>query len=163
ERNDAVVDQERAVETAQAAYLARCAPGYRTRRVRWSGGTTQVIELGDSAPLVLVHGGLGEASQWGCILSALARRHRVLAVDRPGHGLADPFDYRGVDLLSHARWFLGARWQGLAVATTFVWGERGAFGAPEEAEALAAKNPHFTVVRIPDAGHVPWLDDPEKV
>jgi pimeloyl-ACP methyl ester carboxylesterase len=295
ERNDVVVDQDRAVETAQAAYLARCAPGYRTRRVRWSGGTTQVIELGDSTPLVLVHGGLGEASQWGCILSALARRHRVLAVDRPGHGLADPFDYCGVDLLAHARrflgefldaeglpsvpivansmgglwsvafalqnpervprlvlvgapagmkrtmpiqlrlaampivktvirslmkrpthkstrrfwqqllvahperledhfldlvaasqarncssWFtlidrvvtarglkpefvLGAHWQGLAVATTFVWGERDAFGAPEEAEVLAAKNSRFTVVRIPDAGHVPWLDDPEKV
>ena len=31
---------------------------------------------------------------------------RVLAVDRPGHGLADPFDYRGVDLLEHARTFL---------------------------------------------------------
>ncbi|HEV8718351.1 MAG TPA: hypothetical protein VGX03_36725 [Candidatus Binatia bacterium] len=36
ERNDSVVDQERAVEAAQAAYLARCAPGYRTRRVRRS-------------------------------------------------------------------------------------------------------------------------------
>jgi pimeloyl-ACP methyl ester carboxylesterase len=30
----------------------------------------------------------------------------VLAVDRPGHGLAEPFDYRRVDLLDHARTFL---------------------------------------------------------
>ena len=34
------------------------------------------------------------------------KAHRVLAVDRPGHGLADPFDYRGVDLLDHGRTFL---------------------------------------------------------
>jgi pimeloyl-ACP methyl ester carboxylesterase len=31
----------------------------------------------------------------------------VLAVDRPGHGLADAFDYQGVDILAHARRFLG--------------------------------------------------------
>ncbi|HYO55488.1 alpha/beta hydrolase [Archangium sp.] len=98
---------DRAFELAQAAYLNRCAPGHRTRRVRWSGGTTQVIELGEGPPLLLLHGGLGEAFQWGHILPALARRHRVMAVDRPGHGLADPFDYRGVDLLRHARRFLG--------------------------------------------------------
>jgi pimeloyl-ACP methyl ester carboxylesterase len=30
----------------------------------------------------------------------------VLVVDRPGHGLADPFDYKGVDLLEHAQTFL---------------------------------------------------------
>jgi pimeloyl-ACP methyl ester carboxylesterase len=30
----------------------------------------------------------------------------VLAVDRPGHGLADPFDYRRVDLFEHAHTFL---------------------------------------------------------
>jgi hypothetical protein len=37
------------------------------------------------------------------ILGALALNRRVLAVDRPGHRLADPFDYRGVDLLDHGR------------------------------------------------------------
>lgn len=103
---ESVLNGDRAFEQAQAAYLNRCAPGHRTRRVRWSGGTTQLIELGEGPPLLLLHGGLGEALQWGHILPALARRHRVMAVDRPGHGLADPFDYRGVDLLEHARRFL---------------------------------------------------------
>ncbi|HEX8703872.1 MAG TPA: alpha/beta fold hydrolase, partial [Myxococcaceae bacterium] len=98
---------DRAFERAQAAYLDRCAPGHRTRRVRWSGGSTQLIELGEGPPVLLLHGGLGEAIQWGHILPALARKHRVMAVDRPGHGLADPFDYRGVDLLEHARRFIG--------------------------------------------------------
>jgi pimeloyl-ACP methyl ester carboxylesterase len=96
-----------AFEAAQAAYLQRRAPGCRTRRVRWSGGTTQVIEAGEGPPLLLLHGGLGEAIQWVPLLPALARKHRVMAVDRPGHGLADPFDYRGVDVLEHARRFLG--------------------------------------------------------
>ena len=69
-------------------------------------GETQVLELGSGPPLLLVHGGLGDAFEWVPILPVLARNHRVLAVDLPGHGLADPFDYRGVDLLDHARTFL---------------------------------------------------------
>jgi pimeloyl-ACP methyl ester carboxylesterase len=288
-------DLTRRVEEAQAAFLGRCAPGYRTRRVRWSGGTTQMIELGDGPPLLLVHGGLGEAFQWGPILPALARTHRVMAVDRPGHGLADPFDYRDVDLLEHARrflgdildaeglaavpmvassmgglwavsfaleqpqrvprlvlvgatagvtrdvplqmrlgtvplvktmvrslmmqptrdstrafwkqmlvahperlpddfldlstasqlrnaesWFtlidqsfdfwgmrapllLGDSWKNLTVPTTFVWGDKDAFLRPEAGEAVVANNPGIRMVRIPDAGHAPWMDEPVKV
>lgn len=86
--------------------LARYAPETRVRRVAWSQGATQVLELGDGPPLLLLHGGGDGAFQWVPILPALARNHRVLAVDRPGHGLADRFDYTGVDLLDHARTFL---------------------------------------------------------
>jgi len=286
---------DEAVSRAQAAFLNRCAPGHRTWRARWSGGTTQVIELGEGPPLLLVHGGLGEAFQWGNILAPLARRHRVLAVDRPGHGLADPFDYRGVDLLGHARqflgeimdavglasapvvansmgglwtlslvmatpqrvptlvlvgspagikrelplglrlgtlpvlktlvqslmkrptrdsvrnfskqllvahperldddyldvsvasqirntpsWFtliertftfrgmrpefvLGERWKNLSVPTTMIWGDKDAFSPPEDGEAVVAMNPKVRLVRIPDAGHAPWLDQPAQV
>ena len=286
---------DRAFELAQAAYLDRCAPGHRTRRVRWSGGTTQIIELGEGPPVLLLHGGLGEAIQWGHILPALARKHRVMAVDRPGHGLADPFDYRGVDLLEHARrflgdildaerlpaasivgcsmgglwalefalahpervprlvligapagisrtlplmlrlgtlpglktlvqsmmrkptrdsvrsfwtqllvvhperlgdelldlltasqqrnapsWFtliersmnvlgmrkdllIGERWKSLLVPTTFIWGEKDAWGAPELGEAVASTHSRVRMVRIPDAGHGPWFDAPELV
>lgn len=285
----------RDLEAAQAAYLDRVAPGYRTRRSRWSGGTTQIIELGEGDPLLLIHGGMGEAFQWGSILPSLARRHRVLAVDRPGHGLADPFDYRGVNLLEHARkfvgeimdaeglssapivaasmgglwgvafaleypervpglalvgapagimraqplmlrlgtlpilkrivrkamrnptrestrsfwkqllvahpenlpddlldllalsqarncesWFtlidrsfdirgmkpellFGERWKKLSMPTTFIWGERDAYGPPDIAEKVAATNPLMRVVRIPDAGHAPWIDQPGRV
>jgi pimeloyl-ACP methyl ester carboxylesterase len=286
---------DRVLELAQASYLTRCAPGYRTRRVRWSRGTTQAIELGEGPPLLLLHGGLGEALQWAHILPALARKHRVVAIDRPGHGLADPFDYRGVEVLPHARrflgeileaeglscvpivaasmgglwaldfalthpervsrlvlagapagisralplqmrlgtlpvlktlvrrmmlrptrdstrafwaqllvahperladdfldaltesqrrnapsWFtlidrafdvrgmkkellLGERWKALQVPTTFVWGEKDAWGSPEAGEAVAATNARLRMVRIPDAGHAPWCDAPELV
>jgi pimeloyl-ACP methyl ester carboxylesterase len=95
------------LELAQAALVARFAPKTRVRELRWSGGSTQALELGSGSPLVLLHGGGDGAYEWVPLLGALSERYRVIAVDRPGHGLADPFDYRGVDLLEHARVFLG--------------------------------------------------------
>jgi len=279
---------------AQQAMLARHAPGTRSRRIRWSGGTTQVLELGEGPPLLLVHGGFGNAFDWAPLLPALARDHRVIAIDRPGHGLADPFDYRGVDFFSHARrfladaldaldiprativansmgglssialaldeparverlallgapagvkvhvpaqlrsmcwpvvgaavralmrrpsregtrsfwrqicvahperlsdehldataasqrhncpsWFgfaerifgkgglrselvLGPRWERLQLPVLFVWGERDAFGPVAEGQAIAARMKNARVVAVSDAGHLPWLDDPES-
>jgi pimeloyl-ACP methyl ester carboxylesterase len=97
---------DRELEAAQAALLARFAPETEVRRIRWSQGETQVFELGAGPPLLYVHGGLSGAFEVVPILAALAQNHRVLAVDRPGHGLAGPFDYRGVDLLDHGRTFL---------------------------------------------------------
>lgn len=98
-------DATRVVEARQAVYLDRIVPGHRILRVRWSGGATQIIEAGQGLPLLLLHGGLGEATQWAPLMPALAGRYRVLAVDRPGHGLADAFDYRGVDMLDIASRF----------------------------------------------------------
>lgn len=103
---------DEALLAAQAAWLERLVPDHRTRRIRWAGGTTQLIESGPvlaahGDPVLLVHGGLGEAFQWAPIIGALAQQRRVLAVDRPGHGLADPFDLREVDLMAHAASFVG--------------------------------------------------------
>ena len=100
------LDRDTELEQAQAKLLAHYAPSTRIRRVRWSQGETQVLELGAGPPLLYVHGGLGGAFEVVPILRALAENHRVLAVDRPGRGLADPFNYRGADLLDHARTFL---------------------------------------------------------
>ncbi len=113
-------EPDRELEKAQVALLARFAPDTRVRRIRWSQGETQLFELGTGPPLLYVHGGLGGAFEVVPILAALAENHRVLAVDRPGHGLADPFDYRGVDLLEHARTFLGDVLDALELATVDV-------------------------------------------
>jgi pimeloyl-ACP methyl ester carboxylesterase len=286
----------RQLEEAQRALLAQRAPETHVRRMRWTLGETQVLELGTGSPLLLIHGGLGDALAWVPILPELARNRRVIALDLPGHGLADPFDYTNVDLLDLARTFLrncldmlelravdvvgsslgglcsvafaiqspdrvarlvlvgmpggykrgvpmqlrmlglpligqplgrlvmsrptrngnrkfwgqilvahpeqlddalldadvasqrrnigshlsfvrcvldarglrsdlilGKRWQELQVPTVLLWGERDAYGAPEEGEAIAALNPNLRVIRIPDAGHLAWIDNPERV
>ena len=100
---DADFELDRRLEAAQATLLAEHAPDARVRRLRWSGGETQVLELGTGPPLLLVHGAFSGASGWVPILPELARNRRVLAVDLPGHGLADPFDYKGADLLELGR------------------------------------------------------------
>ena len=136
---------DQALAEAQEALLARQAPGTRVRRVRWSGGETQVLELGAGPPLLLVHGGGDCAIEWVPVLSELARTHRVLAVDRPGHGLADPFDYRGVDLLEHARVFLGDVLDSLGLDATEIaansmgglWSVAFALASPNRVSRLA--------------------------
>jgi pimeloyl-ACP methyl ester carboxylesterase len=285
----------RAVEIAQAAYLARVFPAHRCSRVRWSGGSTQVIEAGDGPPILFVHGGLGEAFQWAPLFPLLAPKYRVIAVDRPGHGLADPFDYRGVSVRAHACEFLRgvldalhlpsapvvgssmgglwamsfalanpervsqlflvgspagavrqlpfmlrlgtlpgfrliaeqlmarptrasvrqlwsnllvahaerleddfldlsvasqirnyadwlgmidtamnffgirpellleAHWARLQPPTTLVWGDRDAWAGLQVAEAIVAAHPKIRLIRVPDAGHAPWFDDPPAV
>jgi pimeloyl-ACP methyl ester carboxylesterase len=296
---EADIGKYRQVEAAYAALIARYAPDTRIRRLRWSQGETRVLELGDGPPLLYVHGGLGGAFEIVPILPALARSHRVIAVDRPGHGMADPFGYTGVDLLEHARTFLsdildvlelpavdvvassigglwsaafalddpervcrlalvgaaagvtrdvplqlrllclpligqplgrllmsrptregsrkfwgqilvthperlddtlldadvasqrrhieshlslarcvgdaggirrslilGERWQALTVPTAVLCGDRDAFAPASVRKAwdtIAARNPQIQLIRIPGAGHLPWLDEPEFV
>lgn len=291
-------EADRELEKAQAALLARFAPETGVRRIRWSQGETQVFELGVGSPLLYVHGGLSGAFEVVPILAALAKAHRVLAIDRPGHGMADPFDYRGVDLLEHGRTFLrdvldelelptvdvvansigalwsvafaiedptrvshlvlvgapvglsrrpplrllpigfpligrrlgryvfsnatrdgnrkfwgqllvehpervddllldvdvahsrrnvesmvglvtciadarrlgyrrelifGKRWETLTTPTLLVWPDGEAFGSLGDAESVVASNPNLRLVRIAGAGHMAWIDEPERV
>jgi esterase len=44
------------------------------------------IEMGEGAPVVLLHGLFGAARNWGGIQKRLAQRHRVLAMDLRNHG-----------------------------------------------------------------------------
>lgn len=157
---------DRSIEAAHAAVLERLAPGTSSRRLRWSQGETRVLELGDGPPLVLVHGAFDNAALWAPILAALATHRRVLAVDLPGHGLADPFDHEAADLATLSATFLGdvldglaldrvdlvgcslgrlrpdlclgERWQALGVPTVFLRGEHDVFVSRPVKEAWAA-------------------------
>jgi pimeloyl-ACP methyl ester carboxylesterase len=54
-------------------------------------GTRLRYEIGgDGPPVVLVHGLGGARSNWIAVAPELARRHRVLALDLPGHGGSQP-------------------------------------------------------------------------
>lgn len=155
---------ERELEAAYAALLARFAPDARVRRIRWSGGTTQLIEAGTGAPLLYVHGGLGGAYEVVPILAALAQNRRVLAVDRPGHGLADPFDYGGVDLFDHGRTFLRDVVDALELASVDVAANSlGGFlsvafalGDPSRVSRLALVGVPFGIARRPPLAMLPF-------
>jgi pimeloyl-ACP methyl ester carboxylesterase len=65
----------------------------------------RVMESGEGAPVVLVHGGGGVGATWAPLVARLSGV-RLVVVDRPGFGLSGGFDYRGVDLRQHAVAFL---------------------------------------------------------
>jgi 2-hydroxy-6-oxonona-2,4-dienedioate hydrolase len=45
--------------------------------------------------------------------------------------------------------------------TYFLWGSDDTFGGVEVAQRLAAALPSADLEMLPDAGHLPWLDDPD--
>ena len=58
---------------------------------------------------------------------------------------------------------LGAGLGSLQMSALILWGERDPWFAPELAHAYGEHVPHATVRRIPDAGHWPWLDQPDVI
>ena len=81
------------------------------RRLQLAGVSTAVLEGGDGPPMVLLHGPSEFALVWLQVLPQLARTHRVIVPDLPGHG-ASAIPDTGVD----ADWVLG--WLGELVEET---------------------------------------------
>lgn len=55
-------------------------------RRRLAGISTPILEGGDGAPVVLLHGPGEHAAKWLRVIPDLATTHRVIAPDLPGHG-----------------------------------------------------------------------------
>jgi len=66
--------------------------------------------------------------------------------------------HRSVDAPALAR--AGAGLGELDQPALVVWGERDPWLAPAFADAYADRLPNATLLRVPDAGHWPWLDQP---
>jgi pimeloyl-ACP methyl ester carboxylesterase len=67
--------------------------------------TYAIVRDGEAFPAVLVHGGVGSATEWVMMADGLAGP--VIIPDRPGNGLTYRIDYRQVDFRSDAaRWLL---------------------------------------------------------
>jgi pimeloyl-ACP methyl ester carboxylesterase len=64
--------------------------GFRAHVARIDGLRTRYWIGGEGPPLVLVHGLGGAAQNFTALAPLLARRHRVLALDLPGHGGSEP-------------------------------------------------------------------------
>jgi pimeloyl-ACP methyl ester carboxylesterase len=64
----------------------------RERRLTLNGVATRVLEGGEGAPIVLLHGPGGHGAHFFRVIPALASGHRVIAPDLPGHGESAFFD-----------------------------------------------------------------------
>lgn len=107
-------------------------------------------------PLLLVHGGMGNAADWAPLIGRLSSTRRVIAVDRPGHGLASPFDYRGVNLWHHAVAFLTEVVDSLAVEKVDVAANSmGGLWAIAFAETRPERVRHLVLVGAPAGSRRP--------
>jgi pimeloyl-ACP methyl ester carboxylesterase len=153
-----------ALRGAYARLLAAHVPGYVSRRLRWARGEADAVDVGEGSPLLLLHGGMGDLLHWLPLMPALARSHRVIAVDRPGQGLSEPFPYdASTDILEHATEFLRGILDdlGLPRATLVgnsmggLWSVAFALRHPDRVERLV-------LVGAP-AGSKRWIPGPARV
>jgi pimeloyl-ACP methyl ester carboxylesterase len=101
-----------------------------------------LLEAGKGEPVVMLHGGDGEAVNWAPLMGPLQKQVRVFAVDRPGFGLSDAFDYRTADLRTHAADFVASMLAALGLeSATLIGGSMGGFFA------LAATLAHPELIR----------------
>ena len=161
---------ETTFEQAERRLFAACDVQVATRRVQLSDPplAVRVLEAGDGPPLLLVHGSGMSASTWAPLMRHLTS-HRLLALDLPGFGLSDPFDYGGRSLREHAVAQLTSLLDALGlervpiVGTSLggMWGLSLAVAAPDRIAALASLgvpavalpgmhgDPAFTVLSTP--------------
>jgi len=108
-----------------------------------------LLESGQGEPIVLFHGGDGEAVTWAPLLAELEPHAHLFAVDRPGCGLSDAFDYRRADLRAHAAACVESILDALDLPTaTVMGGSMGGFFALAGALALPER-----VTRVVLAGY----------
>jgi pimeloyl-ACP methyl ester carboxylesterase len=87
-----------------------------------------VLEAGEGEPVVLFHGGDGEALNWAPLLKPLQEKVHFFAVDRPGFGLSDAFDYSTVNIRKHCSDFVVSLLDALGLeSATLIGGSMGGF------------------------------------
>jgi 2-hydroxy-6-oxonona-2,4-dienedioate hydrolase/4,5:9,10-diseco-3-hydroxy-5,9,17-trioxoandrosta-1(10),2-diene-4-oate hydrolase len=97
-----------AFELAQRKLLERFGVDARSRFLEIDGPVRRAhaLDAGSGEPIVLLHGGGSFAGHWASLMPEL-EGYRLIAIDRPGHGLSDRFVYsRDVDVRAHAVDFL---------------------------------------------------------
>jgi len=77
------------VVTAPAIWPQLNACDFALSHVDAGGVSTRVLVAGDGPPLVLLHGTGGHIEAYARNIAALARHHRVIAIDMLGHGWTD--------------------------------------------------------------------------
>jgi pimeloyl-ACP methyl ester carboxylesterase len=109
-----------------------------------------LLEAGEGEPLVLIHGGDGEGALWAPLIAELQDDFHLFALDRPGCGLSDPFDYRDVDLREHAGDFVASVLDALGLeSATLVACSMGGFFALATALDHGARVRRLALVGMP--------------
>jgi pimeloyl-ACP methyl ester carboxylesterase len=54
-----------------------------------AGVKLRYLEMGSGSPIILIHGLGGFLEMWWNTILTLSIKHRVYAIDMPGHGLSD--------------------------------------------------------------------------
>ncbi|MBP7370745.1 MAG: alpha/beta fold hydrolase, partial [Arenimonas sp.] len=91
---------EQAIQLEYARQRAMAGAELRSKTVndeRWS-----YLEAGQGELIVLVHGYTGSKENWLPIMRALAKTHRVIAVDLPGWGESEPITGKDYGPLAQA-------------------------------------------------------------
>src|SRR5437762_6362991 len=80
------------------------------------------LEAGSGKPLILVHGGGGHSSDLISIIKPLSEHYHLYIVDRPGCGLSDSINYRGIDVAESAVDFISSFMDALGLEKVFLGG-----------------------------------------
>jgi len=107
---------------AQRQLLVRYGVSARSRYVKLGKPalTAHVLEAGRGEPVLFLHGGIGTACHFAPLIGLLQQEFRVFAADRPGCGLTDKINYRGVQLREHAVDFIAGVMDGLQLPTARI-------------------------------------------
>jgi len=133
------------------------------RRLHLSGVSTAVLEGGDGSPIVLLHGPGEFAATWLRVLPRLARTHRVVVPDLPGHGASQvdegPLDGNLLGQFAAAP-MTPEQLAQIEVPTTLVRGRHDLATPLHVAEAASIRY-GWPLQVVEDAGDDPALDPPE--
>ena len=89
--NGSAPERRNAPSSVRSRLRSRVQRGRWMEGTRWSivgagGVTIGLLSAGEGAPLLLVHGGVGQIERWAPVWDLLTSRSRVTAMDRRGRG-----------------------------------------------------------------------------
>lgn len=128
-----------------------------------------VYDRGGPAPVILLHGGLGDSGAWGAQVPVLAARHEVIVVDSRGHGRSSAghaalgYDLMAMDVLALMDHL------GIGRAAIVGWSDGGIIGLdiaihhPERLTRLYAYGANYNVAGLADGVLSPPSEDAEAL
>ena len=81
---------------------------------------THYLEQGRGSPLLAIHGGNSMSAAWAPLVKSLAGTSRPILVDRPGCGLTDKLNYRGIPFRRHSVEFTRSFLNAVSVEKTSI-------------------------------------------